>query len=162
MHVPDIRYPGIQEVEVKLLTKDSLFTFNADKQVVFLEKSFRDALIRGTSCPKKDFISLEFLLESDLLGTATQTIDIPVEPLENASANESGLSYSVVKDESSDDGQGLLIISTVQITATGNLTIEFSKNILPPAIRGIRSVASQDEEDINRSRVLQEVIEHDG
>ena len=102
MRVPGVRYPDIQKVAVKLLTKDSPFTFNADKQVVFLEKNIRDALIKGTSCPKTDFVTLEFRLESDLLGTATQAIDIPVEPSANTSVSESGFSYRGSDDETSD------------------------------------------------------------
>ena len=48
------------------------------------------------------------------------------------------------------------------MTAIGSLTIEFSKNILAPAIRGIRSATSQDVDDDNKSRIIQEIIEHDG
>ena len=48
------------------------------------------------------------------------------------------------------------------MNATGSLTIEFSKNILRPAISGIRSVASHGKEDANKSRFLQESAKHDG
>ena len=56
----------------------------------------------------------------------------------------------------------MLQISSLQITSTGSLTIEFNKNILHPAIRAIGSTISPDEEDASQSRVLQEFGEHDG
>ena len=61
-----------------MLTKDSLFTFEAENQMIFLDKDQRVAFMQGSLCPNADSISLEFELSSDLLGVATETLKIPL------------------------------------------------------------------------------------
>ena len=63
-----------------MTTESSLFSFNEEKRLVFLNDKNRKKIIDGTLCPKDNIAFLEFSLDSDVLGKAKQTLAIPVQP----------------------------------------------------------------------------------
>ena len=44
-----------------------------------LNKETREEFFEGARCPEGDQVSIKFLLKSDILGEATQSIDVAVE-----------------------------------------------------------------------------------
>ena len=87
--------PSIQVVTVSMTTVTSVLSFNASTNTVTIAGAVKSALLSGEFCPAED-INLDFLISSDKLGTATETITIPVTGEASTSADISSFIGYVV------------------------------------------------------------------
>ena len=98
-------------------------------------------MLSGQVCPSKtetEFV-LEFLLTSNVLGEAIETITIPIIPDEIIQA--STFEGVIINDEEASDQQSdnsdiqSLSLAKIKMSQTGKLEIKFNKRILIPAIK---------------------------
>ena len=61
-----------------MTTASTVLTFAQGINTVSIQGSIRSALLSGEFCPEESEIVLDFLLSSDVLGTATESITVPV------------------------------------------------------------------------------------
>ena len=133
--------PSIQVVTVSMTTVTSVFSFNASTNTVTIAGAVKSALLSGQYCPEED-INLDFLISSDKLGTATETITIPVTG-EASGANASSFIGYVVGDETSQSQTQRqeevkiqeLLVEKMTVSQTGILVIRFNRDILIPKIK---------------------------
>ena len=133
--------PSIQVVTVSMTTVTSVFSFNASTNTVTIAGAVKSALLSGQYCPEED-INLDFLISSDKLGTATETITIPVTG-EASGGNASSFIGYVVGDETSQSQTQRqeevkiqeLLVEKMTVSQTGVLLIRFNRKIKVPKIR---------------------------
>ena len=133
--------PSIQVVTVSMTTVTSVFSFNASTNTVTIAGAVKSALLSGQYCPEED-INLDFLISSDKLGTATETITIPVTG-EASGANASSFIGYVVGDETLQSQTQRqeevkiqeLLVEKMTVSQTGLLVIRFNRSILIPKIK---------------------------
>ena len=163
--------PSIQVVTVSMTTVTSVFSFNASTNTVTIAGAVKSALLSGQYCPEED-INLDFLISSDKLGTATETITIPVTG-EASGGNASSFIGYVVGDETSQSQTQRqeevkiqeLLVEKMTVSQTGLLVIRFNRSILIPKIKIDGGAepdlaaedaenAEQDTDDSDASRLL--------
>ena len=162
--------PSIQVVTVSMTTVTSVFSFNASTNTVTIAGAVKSALLSGQYCPEED-INLDFLISSDKLGTATETITIPVTGAA-AGGNASSFIGYVVGDETSQSQTQRqeeakiqeLLVEKMTVSQTGLLVIRFNRRILIPKIKIDNDEpdlvaedaenAEQDTDDSDASRLL--------
>ena len=122
----------------KMITKLTYLTFKAKNEVVLFEKDQRKFFLQGLLCPSTDSISLRFELSSNILGTAIETLTIPV-------VRPKSLIPVYYNTQNVPDR---LKIASLDITILGVLTITFNRDILRPAIIVVKP--NNDQEDSSR------------
>ena len=89
MPLPPILDADVQVVTIKMARESELFTYSEEDQAVFFSNAVRPKVLAGLFCPTESEISLEFLLDSDVLGKASEvlTIQIKTKSSNNASVD---------------------------------------------------------------------------
>ena len=117
-------------------------------------------MLSGQVCPSKTEteIVLEFLLTSNVLGEAIETISIPIIPDKIIQA--STFEGVIINDEEASDQQSddsdiqSLSLAKIKMSQTGKLEIKFNKKILIPAIK-ISDSDQADNDTDSQKRQLQ-------
>lgn len=78
-----------------MTTATSWFTFAPSVNTVVLNSSIQAQIVAGELCPSDSEIALDFLIKSDILGEATQTISIKVTGVAKEGTGSSFAGYIV-------------------------------------------------------------------
>ena len=79
--LPSLQYSSIQTVTIEMVEdkESEIFSYSKARNEVTLNKETREEFFKGARCPEGDLTSIKFLLNSDILGEAMQSIDVTVE-----------------------------------------------------------------------------------
>ena len=127
LELPPYVTPEIQLVTIEMLTKSEFLIFASGIKTVAIKSTVRTKLLSGQVCPSETEIVLEFLLTSNVLGEAIETITIPIEPSENVEA--SAFEGVIICDENCSSDQGsddsgdvqILTLAKIKMSQTGKL-----------------------------------------
>lgn len=119
-----------------MTTASGVFTFAPGINTVSIQGSIRSSLLSGQFCPSESEISLDFLLTSDVLGEAIETITVPITG--KASEGKTFAGYIIGSENSASQGGKnaikiqKLMLDKILMSQTGKLVLKFNKKILVP------------------------------
>jgi len=77
IELPPVANASIQQVTIQMTTASSVFEYNDQTKTLLLAGSVKSSILNGSYCPEESEFTLDFLLTSNILGSATHSITIP-------------------------------------------------------------------------------------